>query len=313
MRWSLLAIAVISAACSDSIRSDTDGGAGSSAGSSAGSGGSGVAAIGGSGAEGGSAGQGAVGGTAGAGGVGASGGTGGAAANGGTGGAAANGGTGGAAAIGGTGGVGANGGTGGSGGLGGFGGSGGLGGSGGSGGVGGGGGGGSASPQCTTDRDCVLQSDCCTCNAFGAAVSFRPIPACPIDCLVDTCTSLGVERAACTAGRCVLDVSCDENEAQCDGLPPQCALGQAPIVSACYGQCIEARLCREVTNCDVCTRDQVCVSHVSRGGSTHHCVPRPVECGNGATCECMGDSVCTGAFNACSDTNGAISCACPTC
>ena len=273
MRWFWLVFALVSGACSDSIRQEMDGSAGVSAGSSAGSG--------------------ATGGTAGSSGSGGSGGVGGAGGNGGTSGQGGSAGSGGMGAVGGSGGSGGNSGTGGVGGT-------------SAGGTSGGG-----TPQCESDRDCVLQSDCCSCGV-GLA-NGRPAPACTLACIVDMCTSMGVERATCAAGRCVLDVSCNENEALCDALPPQCDVGQAPIVGSCYGLCIDAQLCRAVTTCDVCTRDQVCVSHQSRGGSTFHCVPRPADCVNGATCECMGGSACTGIFNSCNDSNGAIACTCPSC
>jgi len=267
MRCSWLVIALVSAACSDSVRQDMDGGAGMSAGSGAAGGAGGTAASSGNGGSGGSGGMSGLGGSGGSGGLGGSGGS---------------------SGNSGTGAVGGNSGTGGVGGT-----------------LGGG------APQCESDQDCVLQSDCCNCGV-GVADG-RPIPACTLACFVDMCTSMGIERATCSAGRCVLDVSCNENEALCDRLPPQCALGEAPIVDGCYGQCIEAGLCREVTGCDACTRDQVCVSQLSRGGSTHHCVPRPADCTNGATCECMGGGVCTGIFNSCNDSDGFISCLCPTC
>jgi hypothetical protein len=59
------------------------------------------------------------------------------------------------------------------------------------------------SAACSTDADCKLVNDCCSCMAVP--VSVTP-PNCPMTCLVDSCTSVGLQgaTAVCLSGKCRL-------------------------------------------------------------------------------------------------------------
>lgn len=195
------------------------------------------------------------------------------------------------------------------------GGAGGAGGQGGAGGAQGGGGSGGANmaaPECVEDADCVISNDCCECAG-------RPVgqmaPECPVLCLIDTCTSLGLSEAkpSCVAGRCVVGASCDEATVTCDAPVPSCPPGSSPIVSnACYtGQCLSAIECEAVTNCGVCTgADVTCVVN-SAFTQSSHCVD--AQGCSPADCDCLGASVCVGAFDACNEVMGHVECQCPAC
>jgi len=224
----------------------------------------------------------------------------------GSGGEAGNAGNAGSAGEGGAGGAGGAGGSGGSAGVGGAGDDGGVAGVGVSGGVGGGGDGGvggdagvggvSARPQeCEVDSDCKVAGDCCTCVAVPSDTDVPPV--CRVACEEDRCTQLGVS-AICAAGRCTFDATCDESVVTCGRAPPECPPGERALVQRdCWGDCVDARECRGVTSCDVCTGDQVCVSPTATGlaappGSTYQCWDVAPECNGTPTCECMGDAIC---------------------
>ena len=74
----------------------------------------------------------------------------------------------------------------------------------------------------------------------------------------------GVDRARCSAGRCVLGFECDPAKILCKRLPPVCPPGQVPqVVSGCYGECVDARQCLTVASCAVCGPADVCVRGVA--------------------------------------------------
>jgi hypothetical protein len=60
---------------------------------------------------------------------------------------------------------------------------------------------------CSSDADCVIHSDCCSCLALPEGISF---PFCPADCYVSQCTSLAASmgipsfKARCQNGVCKL-------------------------------------------------------------------------------------------------------------
>ncbi len=177
---------------------------------------------------------------------------------------------------------------------------------------GGSGGGIIVAPECTENADCVINSDCCECA--GRPVGQTP-PSCPMNCLIDTCTSLGLANAEpiCAAGRCVVGASCDDSTVTCDAPVPLCAPGSSPIVNGdCYtGQCLATLECDEVTSCANCTgADVTCVVY-SAFAQNHHCVD--TQGCNPADCACLDTSVCTGGFDVCNDVMGHIECQCPAC
>lgn len=241
----------------------------------------------------------------------ASAGTGGPSGSGGSSGTGGTGGTSGSGGVGGTSGSGGTGGTSGSGGVGGTGGTSGSGGSGGTSGTGGAGGG--NEPECITADDCKLFNDCCNCESIPASADEPPV--CERLCVIDACGSLGVSDVACVAGRCVLDANCNAADVVCGGLDPApCEPGQTHVVNnGCFGGCVDSNECREVTSCDACGPDQVCVQYVTQLGPEVHCVDILPACNASPSCECMGNSTCTTPFDLCSDSNVGISCDCPVC
>jgi hypothetical protein len=177
--------------------------------------------------------------------------------------------------------------------------------------------GGSATPLCQTAADCTFHSDCCTCQALGPGEPTPP--ACPVTCVTDKCTSLGVNPSeiACAAGQCVLQVDCDASKVTCKVAQPACQAGEVPSVNGtCWGPCIAATECSVVTNCSDCdAASEACVRYVTQLGPEHHCVPLPPECGTAASCACMGAAVCIDPFSTCNDESGAstLACSCPVC
>lgn len=231
-------------------------------------------------------------------------------------GSAASGGSGGGSAgnggLAGNGGVGANAGSSGNGGAGASGGNGGSSASGGSAGSGGA----AAGPECESAADCKLFSDCCNCVGYPA--SGDTPGGCDSVCKVDRCTELGLKEAACVAGRCVAQVSCDDSGVLCLRPTPVCPSGELPIVSgACWqGGCTPATQCASVKDCSACSGENVaCASYQTQLGQEHHCVKIPESCGADATCGCLGPTTCVGGFNVCSENSGShgVSCECPAC
>lgn len=114
-------------------------------------------------------------------------------------------------------------------------------------------------------------------------------------------------------------VECPDDGPSCEG---SCG-GQSEDGCWCdeycayYGDCCDdyAPVC-EGTPCgdDSCGADEVCVTMVTQLGPQFSCEPVSADCEDDATCGCMGEDVCTGVFNACSDNeDGGISCGCPVC
>ncbi len=142
-----------------------------------------------------------------------------------------------------------------------------------------------------------------------------PRAPCALNCLIDTCTSQGVDAmsAACRAGQCVTLANCDDSTVTCDIPTPQCPAGQAPIVDGdCYaGGCMPVTQCSEVTSCANCDQpDLACVNNVSQLPSSH-CVD--TQGCDPADCACLGDAVCVGSFSVCNDGADGIECVCPVC
>lgn len=187
----------------------------------------------------------------------------------------------------------------------------------GSGGATGGMGGGGGAAQCTDAAGCTLHSDCCTCQALGPG---ETVQECPVDCIVDMCTSLGVTQAnvACAAGSCVAGIPCASTTI-CNSKPPVCDPGKVPsIKDNCWGPCVPATECAGVSGCSDCTGPlQTCVTIETQTGDgpESHCVSIPKGCEGNPTCECMGDSVCASPFDTCTDFSGqkGMLCSCPNC
>jgi hypothetical protein len=174
-----------------------------------------------------------------------------------------------------------------------------------------------AQPECASAADCTLHSDCCACESLATGDA-QPPTCGTTTCKLDACASLGVPAngVECVAGRCVLKLDCDHSKVTCKAAPPVCSAGEiASVDGTCWGGCVKASECSLVEKCEVCDPFYACAQYVTQLGLQHHCVTVPTVCGNDASCQCLGPSVCTGAFSTCSDPSSvkAVSCSCPAC
>lgn len=159
--------------------------------------------------------------------------------------------------------------------------------------------GGDGDAQCVTAADCQLVDDCCVCAAFPA--EFDPLP-CPADCLVPSCTAIGMHDASaeCRLGGCqIAAVSCDPAQVWCNIPAPDCAPGFSPrVADGCWDGCVESRYCDVVSDCNAvdCGDGWICIE--SQAGSfAPHCEPRPATCEDtDSWCECFAPypEVCQG-------------------
>src|SRR6187431_30482 len=163
-------------------------------------------------------------------------------------------------------------------------------------------------PECRTDQDCEIDKDCCVCQAVPKGTT---MPACALDCAGNACDANGLKaEAKCTLGRCTLATSCDQRRSRCKSLPPSCPAGETASVTelGCWGPCVAATECSEVSNCAACGEAQ-CVKFPNIGGTTIRCVARQAGCEAGKLCQCL--SPC-GNFG-CAEQNGEVSCFCAGC
>jgi hypothetical protein len=176
-----------------------------------------------------------------------------------------------------------------------------------------GGSGGSAGDgqECETADDCVMASDCCNCMAVPVGTS---IQVCDRVCITDQCTAqqIGSGEVTCAFGRCVIDRSCNHARATCNSMPEPCPSGQARSVTenGCWGPCLAATECRDVTNCASCG-DAVCA--IFEGlGATYGCVAPDASCTKGNYCECL-DACPQSAAYECVEVDETVRCICSVC
>lgn len=176
---------------------------------------------------------------------------------------------------------------------------------------------GAPSRECTTDEDCRLLNDCCSCAAVSADAI---IAECPVDCLQPTCNAAGITdpTVECLAGTCTLrGLNCDDSEVECDAPVPACEAGTIPhIQGGCYSNlCVPVESCSSVPSCDTCPESHACVSSQAFF-ETITCVPVDPACGGTPTCDCMGDEACGGSPFMCVPTTTGeqdLTCVCPVC
>jgi hypothetical protein len=123
---------------------------------------------------------------------------------------------------------------------------------------------------CQTDDDCQLVSDCCTCQAIPRGE--KPASCDPNrSCVMSVCAQYrAVDRARCSAGRCVLGFECDTGTVGCKRPAPLCPAGQVPqVVNNCYGECVDARQCATVGSCAACRSTDLCVRTVAAPVGLH--------------------------------------------
>jgi hypothetical protein len=176
------------------------------------------------------------------------------------------------------------------------------------GGVGGSGGGGR---ECESADDCMLFTDCCSCEAVPKGTSIVP---CDLLCITDHCSALQIrpEEVACSFGRCVIDRSCDHANATCGSPPEACPSGEVRSVSenGCFGPCLPSTECRDVTDCASCGSNAVCVIEEPQIRS-FGCVEPAASCEKGSYCECLG--ACPTSGFVCMEADDAVHCPCPVC
>ena len=86
-------------------------------------------------------------------------------------------------------------------------------------------------PECETNEDCEISTDCCSCQAVPKGTS---LPVCRLACGDSNgCEQQGIFTSAqCTLGRCTLAASCGGGRGvSCTTDPPECPAGQAPTVT----------------------------------------------------------------------------------
>lgn len=178
--------------------------------------------------------------------------------------------------------------------------------------VGGSGGsaGGGAEPECSSDDDCRLFSDCCSCAAYPGAGEAPQ--ACPADCAEVLCEQHGIDQVRCSAGSCVLVTShdCSALAITCDSLPPECPDGTLAGVGAnrCWtGDCVPSNLCGLRPDCSSCADDEVCFRGFNDAfGTPYYCMPRPVTCSDQATCDCASQLCDELGFRSCTDADDGV-------
>jgi hypothetical protein len=153
--------------------------------------------------------------------------------------------------------------------------------------------------DCESVADCVLDDDCCHCDAMP---ELPPGHGCAEPtCDQTVCEEYGIAQPECVAGHCVLPkVDCDASTVDCAAAPPECLGLQVPAVAmGCWtGECVPVSLCNGAVyfNCDECGPDESCVNWAECAGDSctlaSTCQPPPEGCANAPACACGGDAVC---------------------
>jgi hypothetical protein len=166
---------------------------------------------------------------------------------------------------------------------------------------------------CTSDDDCVIFEDCCSCDPMH--VDDAQPPMCEVDCKATACMAIGITGVHCEQGSCELDdLSCNPAFVACDALPPDCEPGTLPsIADGCWtGLCVPAEVCDVVPDCSACPEDEVCIALVAEGPAGFFCSPIAPDCDGAPSCDCL-PLVCPDMFSACIDGVEGIECQCPNC
>lgn len=95
---------------------------------------------------------------------------------------------------------------------------------------------------CEERSDCMLHSDCCTCEALH--VDVEP-PACDATCDRTKCEDWGITEILCSHTCLVRLVECDASLVECADEEPECEDGFVPSVEArCWTRhCVPLELC----------------------------------------------------------------------
>lgn len=69
----------------------------------------------------------------------------------------------------------------------------------------------------------------------------------------------------------------------------------------------------DVADCGECGADQTCVNYVYMAGPVYRCFDTPSDCDASPSCDCLGETACTGQYDSCTEHEDRISCECPSC
>ena len=170
-------------------------------------------------------------------------------------------------------------------------------------------------PECVTDADCQLFSDCCSCLSIPKDTIM--VPCTPATCIATACTLTRIQASdvACIAGRCTFSRACKSAGGACPAAPPTpvCPAGQALLfVGNCPGGgCAKVEDCSEVASCDVCTAAGLSCATFETMPPSYHCVSTPHDCVANPTCACMG--ICSGGMSCDTPNSTKLTCQCPEC
>ncbi len=174
-------------------------------------------------------------------------------------------------------------------------------------------------PECMTDNDCQLFSDCCSCLPVPVGTA---MPRCGAMCIQSSCAARQIQdsEVACIAGRCTFSRACKPAGGICPIATPTplCSAGQAPLfVGNCpAGGCAKVEDCSEVSSCDACAATSaaptglLCATFQTLPFS-YHCVSTPPQCAANPTCACMG--ICSGGLSCVAPNSTTLTCQCPEC
>lgn len=95
---------------------------------------------------------------------------------------------------------------------------------------------------CEERSDCMLQDDCCTCEALHVDAE---VPECNADCERTKCEDWGITEILCSHTCLIRLVECDATLVECADAPPECDDGFVPSIEArCWTRhCVPIDLC----------------------------------------------------------------------
>jgi hypothetical protein len=158
--------------------------------------------------------------------------------------------------------------------------------------------------DCTSDEECALAGDCCSCFAYKP--EWWDPGNCGGSCAMDKCEEWGITEAVCHQGYCAaVDLSCNQALVTCKVAPPTCDAGSLPQVwNGCYtGGCLPIEACDWAPDCSVCAEGQLCMHEQRNGCDYVRCVDDMAECLGEGPC-CTGESWCA----ACTPTPDGFAC-----
>jgi len=109
-------------------------------------------------------------------------------------------------------------------------------------------------------------------------------------------------------------VVCNPTAVECNGIPPDCPVGEVPsVVGGCWGSCVPVLDCATEPSCDDCPIG-FCAEYQAFTVEYRCVLPTTLMCSS-LSCACAGDYFCASPYDACVATPGPadIACSCPSC